>query len=134
MILPPSTHAHTVPTGPPSNDTSNTTASSNTTAPTPITDISPVITPCQSPYGYKVYQSTNYDCMALENTLTGEVGVYKWLLNQTSNEIVREFRSLSYNEFATDEEYSDFLFVGWALTSKLVSQTLNIVISMEDGL
>ncbi|CAI8037230.1 Chordin [Geodia barretti] len=53
-----------------SNDTSM-----NTTT-TPV--ITPDITPCESPFIYKIYTHVNYDTLALHNLETSTVEIYNW--------------------------------------------------------
>ena len=82
-------------------------------------DLAPDITPCENPYIYRIYKATSYDCMAIENTETLVVEVYKWYPDAESDGIVRDHRVLSQSDFQQFEFYDDFYFVGFTLASKL---------------
>ena len=109
-----------LPTVPPSPSV-NVTSSPNTT--TPVTNISPDITPCENPYTYKVFKSANYDCMAMENTETTTVEIYKWV-QTAEGEISKECREIGAADFYESEEYDDFYFVGYTIPSKLMQTAI----------
>ena len=107
-----------LPTVPPINATSD----PNATRPD-ITDISPDITPCENPYTYKIYKSAQNDCIAMENTETTTVEIYKWV-HTAEGEISREYREIEVVDFHESEEYDDFYFVGYTIPSKLMQYSL----------
>lgn len=82
-------------------------------------DLAPDITPCENPYIYRIYKATSYDCMAIENTETLVVEVYKWYPDAESDGIVRDHRVLSKSDFQQFEFYDDFYFVGFTLARRV---------------
>ena len=125
MVSPITLYWHSIPSEP------HTPAPENaTTTPMPLnftthSDLAPDITPCDSPYLYKIYKAANYDCMAMENTESLMVEIYKWY--DTEDGLVRNHRNLTLSDFEQFEFYDDFFFVGYTLPSKLLSAHLLII-------
>lgn len=92
----------------------------NTTTPTEPIDITPDITPCESPYIYKIYRHNSYDAMALHNMDTNVVELYNWTTVQTAEGIGvnRTYNEMSASLFLSDGISTDYIFVGWTIDSK----------------
>ena len=113
------TGAPRIPTLPPDifENSSNYT---NVTTLSPSIDLTPVITPCESPYVYKIYRNIDYDALALHNLETAIVEVYNWtnMVGAEGPIVEKEYTELTEREFVSETEGS-FLFVGWTVDSKL---------------
>ena len=77
----------------------------------------PVLIPCDTPYTYKVYKHSLWDCMALENTKTNVVDVYKWLETETGS-MNRTSWQVSLADFDQQSQYEGFTLIGWVRDSE----------------
>ena len=94
----------------------------NDTSPTVNSTLSPLtpdITPCESPYIYKIYTHITDDALALQNLETTRVEIYNWttVVGAEGPEVEKEFLEMSEVEFV-QESNGEFLFEGWTINSK----------------
>ena len=93
----------------------------NDTSPTPPSNFTPPITPCESPFVYKIYRHRHNDSLALHNMDTSLVGIYDWItmVGAEGPVVMREYRELTEVEFIA-ETGGIYEFVGWTIDSECV--------------
>ena len=115
------THSHThTHTDTPTLNITDTPIELNETSSTENTTLEPLtITPCESPYIYKIYTHVNTDTLALHNLETSRVEIYNWttVVSPEGPMVEREYSELSEVEFV-QQSNGEFIFKGWTINSE----------------